>query len=283
MTENSPANRQNDDLVRLIISVLSQWSIVIAWIALSSLAMLGSFFVSGLAIDGLRLSPFVSSVVCILSVGVVVAAVARFKGKNRIQAIISLGSLALLNVVLWSICVASAWAIMPILCAVFFFVSLAAIGTPGLIGIRFKKEDSEVASELNNEESSVTLPLELFESQSNEEQNVTVIQSFCRSISDGIEIINGTWRVDFLEGQKTAVVHVPFWPPIEGINEVECEVVSEGQCDIKVGRILANGIRFELKRNKSSKQETVVVEWTGVLGEATSQETNHNLPGKEAL
>ena len=283
MTEHSPVNRQNDDLVGLIFSVLSQWSIVIAWIALSSLAMLGLFFVSCLAIDGLRLSPFASSVVCILCVGVMVAASARFKGNNRTQVIISLGSLAFLNVVLWPICVATVWAIMPILCAMFFFFSFAAIGTPGLIGIRFKKHYNEETSELDNEASSVTLPLELFESQSQEEQDVTIIQSFSRSIADGVEFINGTWRVDFLDGQKTAVVHVPFWPPIEGINEVECDVVSEGQCDIKVARILANGIRFELKRNKSAQQETVVVEWTGVLGDATSQEANHNLPGKEAL
>ncbi len=61
------------------------------------------------------------------------------------------------------------------------------------------------------------------------------------------EVIYGTLRADFVAGQRTAVVHVGFCPPLAYLPEIEAEALPGSQAKIKVVQALAHGTRIDIR------------------------------------
>ncbi|NOZ38825.1 MAG: hypothetical protein GXP24_01190 [Planctomycetes bacterium] len=66
------------------------------------------------------------------------------------------------------------------------------------------------------------------------------------------EVIYGTVRADFVAGQRTAVVHVGFCPPLTYLPEIEAEALPssrlpEALAKIKVVQALAHGTRLDIR------------------------------------
>ena len=68
----------------------------------------------------------------------------------------------------------------------------------------------------------------------------------------GGELIEGTMKICFDQGQKRANLHIPFTPPLPGIPEVECESVDEESLRIRVPELQPWGIRIEARRADAS-------------------------------
>lgn len=69
----------------------------------------------------------------------------------------------------------------------------------------------------------------------------------------GGEMIEGTMKIVFAEGQKRANLHIPFSPPLPGIPEVECEAVGNESLRLKVPVRQSYGIRIEARRSDASQ------------------------------
>jgi len=63
----------------------------------------------------------------------------------------------------------------------------------------------------------------------------------------GQEIVYGTVRADFEAGQRTAVVHVGFCPPLAHIPEIEAESLPGTPSRIKIVQALAHGTRLDVR------------------------------------
>ncbi len=66
------------------------------------------------------------------------------------------------------------------------------------------------------------------------------------------EVIYGTVRADFVAGQRTAVVHVGFCPPLTYLPEIEAEALPGSRLQgslakIKVVQALAHGTRLDIR------------------------------------
>ena len=68
----------------------------------------------------------------------------------------------------------------------------------------------------------------------------------------GGQMIEGTSRIVFAEGQKRANLHIPFSPPLPGIPNVECEAVGNESLRLKVPVRQSYGIRIEARRSDAS-------------------------------
>jgi hypothetical protein len=72
-----------------------------------------------------------------------------------------------------------------------------------------------------------------------------VVQQLTRRDDEGVDVFEGTIRVDFAAGQKLAVVHLPFWPAFSCPPRVVCEGAD---CRVKVAAVQVYGTRIEVKR-----------------------------------
>lgn len=68
------------------------------------------------------------------------------------------------------------------------------------------------------------------------------------SAPDGREWLEGTIRVDFLRNQKTAVIHIPFWPAFQTRPDVNSELLDGPHLKIDVKTVERWGVRLELTR-----------------------------------
>ena len=113
-------------------------------------------------------------------------------------------------------------------------------GTPGL-GINQVDEvliDDEL-SELVEERESLVVT----------DDNEQILQQLFRvhDQSDR-ETVYGTVRADFASGQRTAVVHVGFCPPLKSLPDIEVEAQPGYDAKIKVVQALAHGTRLDIRR-----------------------------------
>ena len=69
----------------------------------------------------------------------------------------------------------------------------------------------------------------------------------------GGEMIEGTIKVFFEQGQKRAHLHVPFSPPLAGLPEVECEPTGDDPIRLKVAVRQPYGVRIEARRAEASE------------------------------
>ena len=79
-----------------------------------------------------------------------------------------------------------------------------------------------------------------------------VQQIFREQDEQGHDIIYGTVRADFVAGQRTAVVHVGFCPPLAYLPEIEAEalpdpLLQDSLPKIKVVQALAHGTRLDIR------------------------------------
>lgn len=89
-----------------------------------------------------------------------------------------------------------------------------------------------------------------------------------RKEADG-ESIEGTVRVEFASGQREAVLHVTFCPPLSAVPEVEFECVDGEDWQIKPEAALPYGLRIQVRRSTA-----VTPEQTGLIAYlATSSRT----------
>lgn len=82
-----------------------------------------------------------------------------------------------------------------------------------------------------------------------------IVQQIFRLRNDaGYEVVYGTLRADFQPGQRTAVAHVGFCPPLDYRPEIEAEALPGKEARIKVVQALAHGVRIDVKlRNPAAE------------------------------
>ena len=96
-----------------------------------------------------------------------------------------------------------------------------------------------------------------FCSQSDSEDDPLVTQRLKRSVSDKFqEQIEGEISVVLATGQKLAVVHVPFVPPLSARPHVECRIDTDAPVRFKVASLNSYGIRIEIRRSGSDTEAT---------------------------
>jgi hypothetical protein len=76
---------------------------------------------------------------------------------------------------------------------------------------------------------------------------------------EGREYVEGTARVAFAAGQRTAHVHLAICPPLEHPPEVEVEQVAGPPADVQLGSTLPQGIRLDVRRLESVDSENSVL------------------------
>lgn len=69
-----------------------------------------------------------------------------------------------------------------------------------------------------------------------------------RQEADG-EAIEGTVRVEFAPGQREAVAHVTFCPPLATVPDVELECVDGEDWQLKPDAVLPYGLRIQIRRS----------------------------------
>jgi hypothetical protein len=94
----------------------------------------------------------------------------------------------------------------------------------------------------------------------------TVLQSFTRTLCpSGDERIEGGVAVHFAAGERQAVAHLAFCPPLEAVPEVHCEAADGEAVRLRVSGVQPWGARIEVKRSGGcGKAATVQVEYVAV-------------------
>jgi hypothetical protein len=77
--------------------------------------------------------------------------------------------------------------------------------------------------------------------------------------ADGSEHITGWLRAPFAAGQRTAVVHVSFCPPLNKIPELKVHQADGPKARIKTAQLLPHGARLDLKLSQSAEQSASVL------------------------
>ncbi|MGD9644598.1 MAG: hypothetical protein AB7U73_02735 [Pirellulales bacterium] len=84
---------------------------------------------------------------------------------------------------------------------------------------------------------------------------------------DGRQQVDGWLRCDFEPGQRTAVAHVAFCPPLPTLPNVEARLVTPSAADgaCKVAELYAHGARFEVRLSTPPRAATTArVEFTAI-------------------
>lgn len=122
--------------------------------------------------------------------------------------------------------------------------------------------EAESISELTVEESSAALPFESEESMPHPASNPDTTQWMSRSRVDGMDVVEGSFRVRFAAGQRLAPVHLPFSPPLADTPELECEPADDSELRFRTTAVHAYGVRIEVSRaGNCDKATTVDVAW----------------------
>lgn len=93
-----------------------------------------------------------------------------------------------------------------------------------------------------------------------------IVQRLTRSLEEGVDVLEGTIRVDFVAGQKLAVVHIPFWPAFSSTPRVACEATD---CRARVAVVHVYGTRIEVKRPTDSVPKRM---WLDICATADESE-----------
>lgn len=103
-------------------------------------------------------------------------------------------------------------------------------------------------------------PTNLTESLSPEDHVEQPDQWMSRTELDGGlgETVEGTVTVRFAAGEKTAVVHIAFCPPLPGIPELECEPTDGTQLRWKLAVAQPYGVRIDIRRSGDIDQPQAV-------------------------
>jgi hypothetical protein len=110
-------------------------------------------------------------------------------------------------------------------------------------------------------EQNVALPFEdAVDEEFCEEDDPTLSQSMARRQPiPGAELVEGTVRIHFRAGERTAVAHVIFVPPLADRPRAECQVLSDFDGRVRIGLSRAYGLRIEARRPESTEAASDVV------------------------
>ena len=87
-------------------------------------------------------------------------------------------------------------------------------------------------------------------------EDADMIQQLFRVREEGgQEAVYGTLRADFQPGQRTAVIHVGFCPPLEYLPEIEAESLPGLPTRIKVVQALAHGVRLDVRLTAPAEED----------------------------
>ncbi|MBM3970535.1 MAG: hypothetical protein FJ302_11825 [Planctomycetes bacterium] len=114
--------------------------------------------------------------------------------------------------------------------------------------------------------------LSVFEPVPDERSDESTTQWMTRqSLPDGVEQIEGSIRVSFAAGQRTAAVHVPFSPPFVAVPQVECETVGEEPARWKLSVVYAYGMRVDLKREATDGPAEIELAYSATCASTASE------------
>ncbi len=116
--------------------------------------------------------------------------------------------------------------------------------------------DMEIDSAEEMIDAPTTLPLEARSGVEELEDNQEIVQQLYRVRGDdGEELIYGTLRADFHPGQRTAVLHVGFCPPLPYLPEIEADPLPSSSARLKVVQSLAHGTRLDVRLSEIPKTD----------------------------
>ena len=73
-----------------------------------------------------------------------------------------------------------------------------------------------------------------------------------RQLADGAEAVEGSVRIHFGPGERSAVAHVSFIPPLSDRPRAECQVLADFDGRVRIGVAQAYGLRIEARRSESA-------------------------------
>lgn len=97
-------------------------------------------------------------------------------------------------------------------------------------------------------------------------------QSLTRRQADGGDCLEALLRVRFDPGQREVALHVPIWPSMSAIPEVECESLDSSDVELRVTSAHTYGVRIEARR-PADRMQTDEEAAIGVLISAPVSET----------
>jgi hypothetical protein len=75
----------------------------------------------------------------------------------------------------------------------------------------------------------------------------------------GGEAVYGTLRAEFVGGQRHAVLHVGFCPPLERTPMVEAVANDEMEAEVKVVQAFCHGVRLEVRLSEAAEEKCSVL------------------------
>jgi hypothetical protein len=104
------------------------------------------------------------------------------------------------------------------------------------------------------------------------ERDEIVLQELVRlRDAAGAESVRGTMLADFAPGQRHAVLHAGFCPPLERLPVVEAEAVDGPDAMVKVVQAFAHGARLEVRLAETCEEAcTVTVELSAIPAQSAN-------------
>lgn len=119
----------------------------------------------------------------------------------------------------------------------------------GLPGLGFVDPDEQ-------EEEIFHIPSDEVFAAAPRDENQQIVQQLYRVRDDsGQEVIYGTLRADFHKGQRTAVLHVGFCPPLSYLPEIEADALPSESARLKIVQALAHGARLDVKLSEIAEDD----------------------------
>ncbi len=82
-----------------------------------------------------------------------------------------------------------------------------------------------------------------------------------RTTTEGGQDLTGWLRMPLAAGQRTGTLHVAFCPPFDEPPTVEAEAISGPACRIKIGPVMAHGVRLDAKLDAAAEAGESVLVW----------------------
>jgi hypothetical protein len=100
--------------------------------------------------------------------------------------------------------------------------------------------------------------------------NSTITQQLVRRRQpDGTESISGYLRADFEPGQRTAILHVSFCPPLDASPNCAAEPSDGPAAQIRITQVLPQGARLEAKLDSTAEEpQQLLIEFSAFESEA---------------
>jgi hypothetical protein len=86
-----------------------------------------------------------------------------------------------------------------------------------------------------------------------------VLQQWSRRIDPhGQEVLSGEVRIEYPDGARLAVAHIPWQPAFSGLPEVSLEAVDGDEAEVQLDQLRSFGMRLTARRSEASCGFTVV-------------------------